>query len=239
LLDLFFQQQHVGYIDKIHKKYCGLKTGLTFDDFRSALHECGVRLSPEDQALVFKRADLDEGGGQRLQEFRTAVRTPTRLEQWVSTLPLTRLLAHCLGLRVGDSEDPLRVLSKLSRGDLKEAVAVCCEGLERILADAQMQLRKSLDAMNEAKADSSARRAVDLRATTGTIDAYFKALGQNPGEVRRLVTLLGPLVLERDAFKFNLRLQILAFAHTPSGKYNLTPDHTFMCTLFTPVTRPR
>jgi hypothetical protein len=185
ILAKFFQQQQQQYIETMYKKHAGAEeTGLLSNQFRSALEDCGVKLSSEEREVAFKCADLDESGGLSLAEFRTAVKTPTRLEQWAGALPLARLLAHCLALRANDLEDPVGELSELSDAGLDEAVGVFSAGVRRILADAQAQLRKGLAAMREQAAESAGGHSKfqTFAMSSGKVENFHNGLTERTGE---------------------------------------------------------
>jgi Ca2+-binding EF-hand superfamily protein len=184
ILEQFFQQQHdLHYIEKIYKKYASANNrDLRLNEFGNALQDCGVNMNLEERALAFKCADLDEDGGLSLEEFRTAVRTRTQLEQWASALPLARLLARCLTLKSGDLDDPICELTKLSEANLDEAVGVFCKGLRRILTEAQAQLKNSFAAMKEQGLSDGHSKFQTFNMSSGNVEDFHLGLAQRIGE---------------------------------------------------------
>ena len=97
------------HIEQLFKKHTNEVTNLmTVDSMRAALHELGIQLTQDEAAVVFGTVDTDENGGLDLQEFMKAVEYPSKLQQWLNTLPLSQLLAHCLSFKADNSNDLLR-----------------------------------------------------------------------------------------------------------------------------------
>jgi hypothetical protein len=172
-------------VERIHTMHSdAVRKEILESSLAGALGDCGLYFSAEELALIFRNADLNNNGGLNLDEFRIAVKTPTKLEQWAGTLALSRLLAHCLMLRISDLEDPLLDLSELSRIDLEYVSGVFCEGIRKILADAQIQLKKSLAAMRETTAESSAgagSKFQTFKMSCGKVEDFHKGLKERVG----------------------------------------------------------
>ena len=80
----------------IFKKHADQATNLmTAAAMTAALRELGVQLTEDEAAAVFESADADENGGLDLQEFVKAINRPSKVQQWVETLPLSPLLSGC------------------------------------------------------------------------------------------------------------------------------------------------
>jgi hypothetical protein len=130
-----------------------LKRFVTPEKFYSALKACGANRSSKDAAILFRSMDIDENGGLDLQEFKRAVATPTKLEQWIASLPIPRLLARCL-TSIGEGvEDPVREFCQLRGENLNEAVTAFCFDLGNTLAKYQSQLNLSYKEMERRARD--------------------------------------------------------------------------------------
>ncbi len=90
-----------------------LAKGWSIFTLYAALHELGVQVTRDEAAVFFETTDSEEKGGLNLQEFIQAINYPFKVQQWINTLQLSPLLAHCLTFRGGDSHDPLREISHL------------------------------------------------------------------------------------------------------------------------------
>jgi hypothetical protein len=150
------------------------KNVITEENIGAALQECGVNLGPEELSMVFKCHDLNGDGGLNLEEFKTAVKTPTKLQQWGDTLPLSQLLARCLYLRNCDSVDPLRGFVKMGKADIVAAAACFSKCLQMILFESQSALKKCYDAMD--------RKAVEPVGGNGA-SQKFETFKMSSGEV--------------------------------------------------------
>jgi hypothetical protein len=168
----------------IFKKYANPDTNLITDDaMNSALRELGVQLTPDEAAAVFEEADTDENGGLDLQEFIKAINHPSKVQQWVETLPLSSLLAHCLSFKGGDSSDPLREVSRLSAHELRASAQAYCENLQTVLADAVRELKKCHDAMDALTASSVSNSKFQTpKMSAGSVEEFYQGLFGRVGE---------------------------------------------------------
>ncbi len=99
----------------ICKKHANQATNLmSADDMNAALCELGVQLSRDEAAAGVESVDTVENRGLGLHEFMKAINHPSKVQQWIETLPLSQLLSHCLSFKGarGESSDPLREVSR-------------------------------------------------------------------------------------------------------------------------------
>jgi hypothetical protein len=135
---------------------------------------------------VFETADTDEDGGLNLQEFTTAVNHPSKVRQWIETLPLSQLLAHCLAFKgVGsESSDQLREVSRLSADEISASTHAYFEGAQTVLADAVHELKRCHDAMDAAAsaAASSNSKFQTPKMSAGSAEDFYQGLVGRVGE---------------------------------------------------------
>ena len=122
--------------------------------------------------------DMDKNGGLDFEEFRRALmKPPTKLEQWVDTLPLAGMLASCFILPEGG--DQLHEVSLLSAENLNAIAEAYAHGLKKVLMDAQINLKETLDSM-ETKAKESAggesSKYKTFKMSTGSVPHYIEGL---------------------------------------------------------------
>ena len=119
------------HVQTVFLKFAGKSTNrISPCNFPHALKEMGIEIMPENDAQLFREADIDEDGGIDIDEFYRVIDQPSELEQWSSTLPLSKLLGFCLEAAIARTlagspdtpPDPIRRLPSLSPQDI-ESVA--------------------------------------------------------------------------------------------------------------------
>jgi hypothetical protein len=156
---------------------------LTKESTRNALHEIGVQPTAEEAAVLFETYDMDDNGGLDLQEFIKAIKYPGKVEQWANSLPLSKLLAHCLSFK--DSDDPLREVSRLSSDELCASVKAYGESLQTILAGALGELKKcyaEMDRMTAENANEASSKFQTNKMNSGSVEDFHHGLLGRVGE---------------------------------------------------------
>ena len=106
--------------------------------FTEALKYLGLESQVTDPRLRFKEADINGDENLDLEDFKRIISVPSKLEQWLSTLPLARLLSFCLEAAdqsLATAPDPLRVVSRLDLPVLSAVVDGFCDGAKRLLSE--------------------------------------------------------------------------------------------------------
>ena len=168
----------------IFKKHADQATNLmAAAAMTAALRELGVQLTEDEAAAVFESANADENGGLDLQEFIKAINRPSKVQQWVETLPLSPLLAHCLSFKGGDSSDPLREVSRLSAQEIRASIQAYCESAEKIVVDAVPELKKCQDAMDALTASIAGNSKFQTpKMSAGSVEEFYQGLAGRVGE---------------------------------------------------------
>jgi hypothetical protein len=192
-VDRFFQRFDGERVDDIFSRHGGTDKKLLPTSLGPALQDFGVELNPEEVNLVFKQADLDDDKGLDLAEFHMAVKTPTKLQQWADTLPLSQLLGYSLTLRNRNLEDPVRAVAGMSPDELDDTMEVFCRGVRKILEDSQAELAKCYEAMDRhaaataATADGGASTKFQtFKMSTGTVEHFQEGLKGRVGKCHSL-----------------------------------------------------
>ncbi len=173
------------YIRELFKKHANPQTNLlTVDSMQITLSELGIQLNLEEMASVFEIADTDENGGLDLQEYMKAINYPCKVEQWANSLPLSKLLAHCLSFNEGD--EPLKEVSRLSSDEMSAAMTAYCESLQPILAHAVRDLRRCYAEMAavEEKESLSSSKFQTFKMSSGSVEDFHSGLHGRVGESR-------------------------------------------------------
>ena len=168
----------------------GLKkgnAGILKEDLKGALEELNTTV----QSDVLENMDLNQDGYFDFEEFKTAAREPTAMEQWTAALPLNNLVAAALSPLIGlhpewMGSDPLRALSLCSDDHVRSACDVIVEGILKVLSRRVHELKNSYKTMD----DKPVRVKEDLEQSKfgigtmncGDIPSFFEGLGGRVGE---------------------------------------------------------
>jgi hypothetical protein len=178
------RDSETSYISELFKKHANSRTNLlTAESTRSALREIGVRLTAEEAAVLFEIFDTDDNGGLDLQEFMKAIKYPGKVEQWADSLPLSKLLAHCLSFK--ESDDQLREVSSLSSDELCASIKAYSKCLQTILTNALDELKKCYAEMDRMTADSANEansKFQTFKMSSGKVEDFHRGLQGRVGE---------------------------------------------------------
>jgi hypothetical protein len=144
-----------------------------------ALIDLEISLTKEEIAIVFETSDMDDNGGLDEKEFTKAVKYPGKVEQWADSLPLSKLLAHCLSFKFTQGDDPLREVSRLSTDELRASANAFGEGVETILGDAVGELKKCFAEMDRMAAESAATASSKFQTfkmSSGSVEDFHSGL---------------------------------------------------------------
>ena len=166
---------------------------MTEKNFISALQVCGLDSDSEDPKHLFKEADIDGDGFLDVEEFGRIISRPSKLEQWLSTLPLARLLSFCLEAAdqsLATAPDPLRVVSRLDLPVLSAVVDGFCDGAKRLLSERAQKLSTCYAALDrkaqERQDGSSAKFQACPEMSAGTAESFHKGVTDRIGERARI-----------------------------------------------------
>jgi len=156
--------------------------------FVTALNELGISSNSADPSHLFKEADIDEDGFLDVEEFGRVISRPSKLEQWLSTLPLARLLSFCLEAAdqsLAASPDPLRVVSCLDPPVLSAVMDGFCDGAKRLLGERARNLSTCYAALDrktrEAGSGSNAKFQNATTMSAGTAESFHKGVTDRIG----------------------------------------------------------
>lgn len=191
-VDLFLRKRDESFVMKIFEKHAQLNASagkgiIISNGVQGALGELGIKISQEEAAAIVESVGVCKGGGLDWESFREIVlKPPSKLDQWVDTLPLSGLLVSCLQVLVPDG-DQLRELSKINAEQLDVAADAASQGLKQLLSDAQVHLKQMFDAM-DAKAlqqgSGSSSKFKTFKMSTGNVKQYFEGLVGRIGAIQ-------------------------------------------------------
>jgi hypothetical protein len=183
---LFFNIRNASHVKNVFEQHKDKHTHLVSKSALSgALRDLGIHLSAEEGSVLFETFDLDENGGLNLQEFMNVIKYPGKVEQWADSLPLSKLLAHCLSFKGGD--DPLREVSRLSSDELCSSTNAYGESVQTILKDALGELKMAYSAMDRMAAGSAGEersKFQTFKMSSGSVEDFHIGLHGRVGESR-------------------------------------------------------
>jgi hypothetical protein len=96
-VDRFLKRREEACAKEVFERYADPNAHLILTDgLQRALEEMGVQIKSEEVQAVMVMTDVEKNGGLDFEEFRRALmKPPTKLEQWVGTLPLARAVYIC------------------------------------------------------------------------------------------------------------------------------------------------
>ncbi len=150
---------------------------MAADSIRNALRDIGIQLTAGEAAVLLETFKMDKNGGLDLQGFMKAIKHPSKVEQWVETLQLSKLLAQCLSFK--ESDDPLREVSRLSSDEVHISVTAYTESLQTTLTDALGELKKyyaAMDKLAKQSAKDASSKLKTFKMRSGGVDAFHIGL---------------------------------------------------------------
>ena len=182
-VERFLRRRSIDFQREVFKQHADPVKDLIFPKgLHSALEELGIQIKLEEVEAIILIADLGKNGGLDFEEFQCTVRNPqTKLHQWIETLPLAALLASCFILPEGDQ---LHEITLLTSDNLDAIADAFTQGLKKILADSQIQLRKIIQNMEikaKAKEGGESSKFKTFKMSAGVVSDYVQGLSGRIG----------------------------------------------------------
>ena len=185
LSQTFFDIMDQQHMEKIFVQFADKERNrILSGDVPKAFQALGI---PADKVQPF-----DQDGGLDMDEFIRAVRLPSVLETWCTTLPLAKLLACCLQLVRGsaaESQDPIRdCVSKLVPKDIEKVVEYFHDGVRRLLGGKVSELERCYKELDEkaAKDSDGSIPKYTFEFSAGNADNFYAGLADQVGELSTL-----------------------------------------------------
>ena len=194
LLSNFFKIIDTARIKETFDLFCDEKSKrITQGNYLPALQALGFSAQRIAQRIgQFADVDIDRDGGLDFDEFVRAVRQPSDLETWCTSLPLAKLLACCLESerRSDESLDPVRYkVSILSPADMDKVAGQFRGGLRRLLEERQRELQRCYEELDRKAAEASdgSNSKYTFEFNAGSLVHFHAALSDRVGELAALV----------------------------------------------------
>jgi Ca2+-binding EF-hand superfamily protein len=151
---------------------------LTDQQFTSSLEELGLYWKEEEVNIIFRTLDVNHDGVMDLEEFKKAVRLPSKIEQFVSGLSIWRVFADAMP---GDKGvDRLRQFGELTAEQVENICLIAMPFVRSIIQDAAKKLKASFEAMDAHESNQIAKKfEVPPEMSAGTVhDFHFGLAGR-------------------------------------------------------------
>ena len=181
----YFRLTSQKYVEQVFVKYAdSLKGTISSEQFKAALQDLRL-FSKNDDYRMFREADINKDSKLDFQEFSRAVSGPSKLEQYLSTLPLAKLLAFCLTSAdesIAESNDPVRGLSRLNPDTLERGADIFHEGLKRLLEETRTKLMVCYGEQERKAAQGTNGKFQTFTLNCGDLDDFANGLSNRVGE---------------------------------------------------------
>ena len=187
----FFATKDERFWKKTYEKHLKGHDQLSRENFRLAFRDLGIFLDEEGEREVFEGADSDQDQSLDFNEFLTAIKKPSTIEQWTAGLPLTKLVAAAFVPIIRQSkykEDPLIALSECSAQVLSLALGVLKDGLNELLWKHISELKTGYCALKSLNLESQGPQANSKFSigevgtmSCGKINDFYGGLGTRVG----------------------------------------------------------
>jgi hypothetical protein len=133
--------------------------GIEKHELVAALEKMGWARSKAEVYELFDDCDHDHDGRIDFREFCLAVKSPSVVEKWLSTIPLARYIANRVGFDgvggsdTGDKDNPYEVISTLTPEYLDEVIDACVPGIKAMMHE---KLKSLQDGLSKCKSRSPA-----------------------------------------------------------------------------------
>ena len=181
----YFRLTSKAHVEQVFVKYAAnLKGTISEEQFKAALLDLRL-FSKNDYDRMFKEADINKDARLDFEEFSRAVSGPSKLEQYLSTLPLAKLLAFCLSTAddsIAKSNDPVQKISRLSPETLERGADIFHEGLKRLLDDIRTKLMVCFNELAKKDAQGTNVKFQTFTMNCGNLEDFANGLSNRVGE---------------------------------------------------------
>jgi len=167
------------------------KGKLTREGLKIAMTDLDHFLDDDAVNEIFDIVDADGDNSLDFDEFKAAVKRPSKLEQWTMGIPMFRIVASGLVPLVARSQvrdDPLRALAICSEEHIATVVEGMKEGLHKVILKHLERLKAGYDAINSLKDSAKLAKQMSkfsfgdvVTMNCGRIEAFFDGLGGRVG----------------------------------------------------------
>ena len=167
-------QKHI----RVAETQSGKRAGLL-----AALREFNPSLEADDLHELERMISVKPSAEVTYEHFKQLVNQPSKVDQWVHSLPTSSLLADAVAALTPKSQD-LRAVGELTVDEISSVCEGLIKGLEKMLAEHVKLLQESYKAMDAKakKAETAAASKFQVsKMSCGTVDDYHGGIEGRTG----------------------------------------------------------
>ena len=191
-IDFFFQRQDERKVKEVFETLCSIhRDGRKLADghaAKSAMEKLGIETKHLNADNLTAFLDTDSDRLVSFEEFSCALKSPSKIERWTSSIPWNQLAAAVLNCcKVNPDEDPLRIICYLSQQEEAVVHKGLSDGLSRLLNEHIQQLRTAFTEMDNQQTSRKAGEQQNKFSMTremqcGAVSSFYNGLSQRIGE---------------------------------------------------------
>jgi ankyrin repeat protein len=201
---------NVEALEEIFRKHCSENCGsnavveasvIAEDRLGQALQDCGQTLSRNEiKKLIHLNAANIEAGGLAFEEFVRAVLTPSRLEEWISSLHLPRIFALCFPMC------ELEVISQLDPESIESIIGEFAHRIKNTFEESVERYKHAIKSMTSVGGlttsgtnESSSSDTDKFTCVGGDVNEFHKSLSDRMGWPSSRSNFLNMMRIEHTA----------------------------------------
>jgi hypothetical protein len=174
------KRQDLKVMEEAFQRFAQKGQTITKQQYILLLEELGMYKAAEDIEGLFRSRDHGTKGGLDWEEFKSVMLIPSTVEQLITALPISRLIANAMPIEKG--REPLRALSTISPEQIKASCSVLVPYLQKILEDAVHKLKESFELMERMKTSMGAGKfEAPSEMSAGSVEDFFGGLAARIG----------------------------------------------------------
>ena len=187
-VDWFLQRQDESVLQMIFDRHKEKRMGYILKEkLQAALQDLHVVTDADSIDELFESIDVDRNGKMDFQEFKAGVNRPSKLEQWTTAKPFGQLLAAALTpiAARGEHEDPVRAITGISQGEIREVCQAMQKGICILLENRVRLLQQAFISMDSMQLSTSGTSKFSfgqvVEMSCGEIGDFYAGLGGRVG----------------------------------------------------------
>ena len=145
-----------------------------------ALNELNFNIQEKDADLLFEEFDTDKSDGLDLDEFIRLTKKPSRLEEWIRSLPVSEVVSDAFPQRPG--HDPLQSACDLTSDEFEAMLQAAKAGLARLFQGALAELRQAFRVTEARKKEDGGSKFNVIALSCGKITDFHAGIEDRIGD---------------------------------------------------------
>jgi hypothetical protein len=186
-----FERRNIEFVRETFDSHKGKDSEvISASSLAPALVDLGVLINATELDEILKvrssgTRDLNDDGGLNFREFTSLVCTPSPIEEWITELPLSQIVADAMPVQNASADclitDQLRHLSQATSKQLEESCDVIKEFLFKILQEKLSLLKEAYANLDSQTTANSNSKFQISKMSVGNIADFHEGLAQRIG----------------------------------------------------------